>query len=140
MINHIRNLFRGIKNLISWFKVIYNDRDWDNAYMEIMLYKKLCGIHRALMQDEYVTTSRKKSIQALSICIAILERRLNEWYMEVYDLSPSTDGDGTLVSYIDSDGTLLNYRSNLLEVMSIEKRDQQVLWKLIQKYSEYWWT
>ena len=130
MINHIRNLFRGIKNLISWFKVIYNDRDWDNAYMEIMLYKKLCGIHKTLMQDEYVTTSRKKSIQALLICIAILERRLNEWYMEVYDLSPSTD----------SDGTLLSYESNLLEVMSIEKRDQQVLWKLIQKYSEYWWT
>ena len=130
MINHIRNLFRGIKNLISWFKVIYNDRDWDNAYMEIMLYKKLCGIHKALMQDEYVTTSRKKSIQALLICIAILERRLNEWYMEVYDLSPSTD----------SDDTFLCYESNLLEVMSIEKRDQQVLWKLIQKYSEYWWT
>ena len=140
MINHIRNLFRGIKNLISWFKVIYNDRDWDNAYMEIMLYKKLCGIHKTLMQDEYVTTSRKKSIQALLICIAILERRLNEWYMEVYHLSPSTDSDGTLVSYIDSDGTLLSYESNLLEVMSIEKRDQQVLWKLIQKYSEYWWT
>ena len=126
----MKQFFKGIKNLISWFKVIYNDRDWDNAYMEIMLYKKLCGIHKTLMQDEYVTTSRKKSIQALLICIAILERRLNEWYMEVYDLSPSTD----------SDDTLLCYESNLLEVMSIEKRDQQVLWKLIQKYSEYWWT
>jgi len=126
----MKQFFKGIKNLISWFKVIYNDRDWDNAYMEIMLYKKLCGIHKALMQDEYVTTSRKKSIQALLICIAILERRLNEWYMEVYDLSPSTD----------SDDTFLCYESNLLEVMSIEKRDQQVLWKLIQKYSEYWWT
>jgi len=136
----MKQFFKGIKNLISWFKVIYNDRDWDNAYMEIILYKKLCGIHKTLMQDEYVTTSRKKSIQALSICIAILERRLNEWYMEVYHLSPSTDSDGTLVSYIDSDGTLLSYESNLLEVMSIEKRDQQVLWKLIQKYSEYWWT
>lgn len=126
----MKQFFKGIKNLISWFKVIYNDRDWDNAYMEIMLYKKLCGIHKALMQDEYVTTSRKKSIQALLICIAILERRLNEWYMEVYHLSPN----------MDSDDTLLSYRSNLLEVMSIEKRDQQVLWKLIQKYSEYWWT
>jgi len=126
----MKQFFKGIKNLISWFKVIYNDRDWDNAYMEIMLYKKLCGIHRALMQDEYVTTSRKKSIQALLICIAILERRLNEWYMEVYHSSPSTD----------SDDMLLCYESNLLEVMSIEKRDQQVLWKLIQKYSEYWWT
>jgi len=126
----MKQFFKGIKNLISWFKVIYNDRDWDNAYMEIMLYKKLCGIHKALMQDEYVTTSRKKSIQALLICIAILERRLNEWYMEVYHSSPSTD----------SDDMLLCYESNLLEVMSIEKRDQQVLWKLIQKYSEYWWT
>jgi len=126
----MKQFFKGIKNLISWFKVIYNDRDWDNAYMEIMLYKKLCGIHKTLMQDEYVTTSRKKSIQALLICIAILERRLNEWYMEVYHSSPSTD----------SDDMLLCYESNLLEVMSIEKRDQQVLWKLIQKYSEYWWT
>ena len=126
----MKQFFKGIKNLISWFKVIYNDRDWDNSYMEIMLYKKLCGIHKALMQDEYVTTSRKKSIQALLICIAILERRLNEWYMEVYHSSPSTD----------SDDMLLCYESNLLEVMSIEKRDQQVLWKLIQKYSEYWWT
>ena len=126
----MKQFFKGIKNLISWFKVIYNDRDWDYAYMEIMLYKKLCGIHKTLMQDEYIATSRKKSIQALLICIAILERRLNEWYMEVYHSSPN----------MDSDDTLLNYRSNLLEVMSIEKRDQQVLWKLIQKYSEYWWT
>jgi hypothetical protein len=126
----MKQFFKGIKNLISWFKVIYNDRDWDNAYMEIMLYKKLCGIHKALMQDEYVTTSRKKSIQALSICIAILERRLNEWYVDRYNMSPN----------IWNDNILLSYESNLLEVMSVEKRDQQVLWKLIQKYSEYWWT
>jgi len=130
MINYVRSLSKGIKNLISWFKVIYNDRDWDNAYMEIMLYKKLCGIHKTLVQDDYTPASRKKSIQALSICITILERRLNEWYVDRYNMSPN----------IWNDNILLSCESNLLEVMSVEKRDQQVLWKLIQKYSEYWWT
>lgn len=37
----LRNIRYGIKNIIKWFPVIWNDRDWDYRYIYEILHKKL---------------------------------------------------------------------------------------------------
>ncbi len=43
--NKINNFFRsikyGIKNLITWFPIIWKDRDWDHWYLYKILRFKL---------------------------------------------------------------------------------------------------
>ena len=35
------NIYRSIKNLIVWFPIIWNDRDWDYTFLMIIIEKKL---------------------------------------------------------------------------------------------------
>jgi hypothetical protein len=120
----MRRIIRGIKNLIKWFRVIYNDRDDDNVYLEYILYKKLYGMHK--YQKQYNYHVNDKSLQALEICIAILERRLNEWYFDVYLDSEHKYNESRKISFI-------------LTLHDIEKRDWRILWRLIEKWGQYWW-
>jgi hypothetical protein len=123
----MKRIIRGIKNLIKWFRVIYNDRDDDNIYLEYILYKKLYGMYKHQKQwNQHV--GRDKSLQALGICIAILERRLNEWYFdEIYLNSKHKYDESRKISFI-------------LTLDNIEKRDWKVLWRLIEKWGGHWWT
>ena len=43
-----RKFWQGIKNILAWFPVIYNDRQWDWSFFLLVLQKKL-----ELMQDYY---------------------------------------------------------------------------------------
>lgn len=125
----MRKLIRGIKNLIKWFKTIYNDRDDDNVFLEYILYKKLCGIHKHQKQHNQHADSAK-SLQALEICIAILERRLNDWYFdEIYLTSRHkyTTDESRKISFI-------------LTLHDVENRDWKILWRLIEQWGQYWWT
>lgn len=35
------DVIKGIKNVFTWFPIVWSDRDWDYAYILIMLDKKL---------------------------------------------------------------------------------------------------
>ena len=117
------NIRRGIKNLINWFPIIWNDRDFDNYYIEIMMYEKLRNTYNFFVSENSVTNwdvpEQAKSLQALRICITILERKQNEFYI-------------MLASDLD----------NIKEVENIrkcEERDMKVFGKLFGKYLPYWW-
>jgi len=117
------NIRRGIKNLINWFPIIWNDRDFDNYYIEIMMYEKLRNTYNFFVSENSVTNwdvpEQAKSLQALRICVTILERKQNEFYI-------------MLASDLD----------NIKEVENIrkcEERDMKVFGKLFGKYLNYWW-
>lgn len=44
IISKIKHTIRGFKNLKKWFKVIWNDRDFDHYYLYVILEKKLSSI------------------------------------------------------------------------------------------------
>jgi hypothetical protein len=47
-----RTTVRGIKNCLTWFYIIWNDRQWDYGFFFILLEKKL-----ALMEKHWTSTS-----------------------------------------------------------------------------------
>jgi len=117
------NIKRGIKNLIRWFPIIWNDRDFDNYYIEVMMYEKLRNTYNFFVSENSITNwdvpEQSKSLQALKICVTILERKQNEYYIMV-------------ASNLD----------NIREVENIrkcEERDMKVFGKLFGKYLPYWW-
>ena len=69
----------GVKNLIRWFPMIWEDRDWDFLYMLHLLKQKLvfmsdsierCGNHVDHMKD----------VRQMRACIKLIDKILNDEY------------------------------------------------------------
>lgn len=63
----------GIKNLISWFPVIWNHRDWDAEYSLIMLRESLSRLNEVVKEDTWHLDA-KKNEKDITICIECLKR------------------------------------------------------------------
>ena len=121
----INRFIQGIKNLIYWFPIIWKDRDYDHAFIEYMLEHKYKAMYKRFSDPNatYVnweTIQDAKALKALKICLIILERRQEEFYiMRLYD------------KYFDN--------NIIRDVASIEDRDWRLLNRLTEKYMLYWW-
>lgn len=51
MIN-LYKITQGIQNLITWFPIIWKDRQWDHYYLMVMLHKKLS------LMEEHISKHR----------------------------------------------------------------------------------
>lgn len=108
----------GIQNLWYWFPVIWKDRDWDHAYMEYIMLHKLKQLYSRFSDPEktcvnWTEESAAKQLQALKICIIILERMRTSFHWKV--------------------------SSHHLQCDNIEQRDYRILYKLMGEYSQGWW-
>lgn len=132
--NYFKNIKYSIKNLYKWFFIIWNDRDWDNVYIEIILHQKLINTYKFFTSEQAVTNwtipEQQKSLKALRICINILQRRISDFYIGVL---PDKTFD-----YKDELQTK-NYINYVESIAKIEERDQQLLGKLLSQYLSYWW-
>ena len=81
----IRNFLTSCNNLIKWFPVIWNDRDWDGNYILKILQKKI-----EFQRKELVNANRHTRIESdnrdMTIVLNLLERVREEYYqMECMD-------------------------------------------------------
>lgn len=114
----LRKLKRSLYNLFYYFKVVWNDRDWDHDYMWTLQLKKFEKAYK-YRQSKWCMrcVGQEKQDQALRICINILKRLTTKdnYYMEFWtSKSPCTS-------------------------ISIEERDWKIYCKLIEKYQQTWW-
>ncbi|MGG1652303.1 hypothetical protein ABHN03_04155 [Paenibacillus sp. NRS-1775] len=69
----MRNIFRGIRdgvsNLVKWFPIIWNDRDFDQAYLYKILHKKLENM------EEFFNSKYTFSVEASQVAKEIQEIR-----------------------------------------------------------------
>ena len=122
-----RRVVWGIKNLWKWFPIIWNDRDWDHAYIEYLLLTKLQSMYNRFSDPHktYVDWNTKhaaKALKALRICITILERRRSSFYVGLWDSDKEELTDEIMI-----------------KVDYTEQRDWKLLHKLMEQYMEYWW-
>ena len=121
----INEFIQGIKNIIYWFPIIWKDRDYDHAYIEYMMEHKFKAMYKRFNDPNatYVnweTDHAAKALKALKICLIILERRREEFYItNLYNI------------HFDAD--------QVKDVIDIEDRDWRILNRLIEKYMLYWW-
>ena len=116
------DLYHGTINLRKWFPIIWKDRNFDNAYIENVLLHKLRATLEFFESKNSVTDwtvpEQAKSLQALRICVSILERRTESFYIQIshnYDME------------------------TIHRIMKCEERDMKIFGKLFGKYLGYWW-
>lgn len=125
MKHFLRDIIQGTKNLIYWLPIIWKDRDWDYIYIERMLEHKLQRVYNKFSDPNgtyinWESEPSNKALRALHICLTILERRREEWYItNLYE------------HHFNKETVKL--------VIAIEDRDRHLLYTLMDKYSELWW-
>jgi len=74
-----KDLYFGIKNLIKWFPIIWNDRDWDDYYIfEILKFKIANQADHIAEHDNH--TRAQYDAQRMRLCVKLLDRVQNEFY------------------------------------------------------------
>lgn len=73
----IKHLIRGFKNLFRWFKVIWNDRDFESYYFYVILEKKLKSIEETFSdvhQIHQIDESRMHILRYVKIARILINR------------------------------------------------------------------
>jgi len=99
-----RNIIRGIKNLITWFPVIWRDRNWDHVFIYNILHFKLKNMEKFFGEDaHYVGCEEDAAI--MKKVVDALDRLIEDDYMaDMYDKLYEKWGEFKLSS--DSGGEL----------------------------------
>ena len=79
---HIKQFMQSVQNLILWFPLIWNDRQWDDDYFLMMIRKKLERM------ELFYRSSKAHHLYALSDAenihkvVSVLDRILDHNYLE----------------------------------------------------------
>ena len=83
MLRKIRRIIRKIKNVISWFPVIWQDEQWDFYYFYRILNKKLDLIEKHMKSDFCMkSVNQDKYIKQVQVCKYLVERLIYHDYTE----------------------------------------------------------
>jgi hypothetical protein len=81
----IRSFYYGVKNIIRWMPTIYNDRDWDHAYLLCMLQKKLEHMSEYFKSENTCSMDSHLHAEKIDECVTILKNLVEENYDKHYN-------------------------------------------------------
>lgn len=155
-----KDLKYGIQNLITWFPIIWNDRQWDWVDILIILRKKLTLMERSFRKyGHHVHADR--DADRMKKCILLMDRLIKDDYVEnAYKHHYEKWGDPKLDFKKDPehkncsivDFTAENAitpeekrqeRKDKLRVITkpadMKRQDIDMLFTLIRKHLDSWW-
>lgn len=127
----IRNFKVGILNLIKWFPIIWNDRDWDYNYLLILLKFKLENMSYRLYTDDISTVCRKNS-KKIDKAVKILSRMIED----EYDSNHLKDHDkkwGKLKMTVSPDTFQLNFNRPNVKTQDEKEKEHKEYIGLMKK-------
>lgn len=78
----IKDFKIGIENLIRWFPIIWNDRDWDHAYIFYVLKQKIQFTSQYnKKRKHYIGVERE--IELMDLSVKLIDRVLNGYYEDL---------------------------------------------------------
>lgn len=81
---------RGIKNLVRWFPVIWNDRDYDAHYLMVLMKFKIQNMSKA-QESVNSHVSTKRNVEIMNTVVRLIDKVVDETYRhEYYDYVDST--------------------------------------------------
>jgi len=82
MMDEIRSIFRGIKNIFIWMPVIYKDRWYDHYYFFKILEFKL-NLMANMFEKEGHHLLAEKDAHRMKMCSELCKRLAEDNYVEV---------------------------------------------------------
>jgi len=157
--SYILSFIRRIKNAIRAFKFYWSINESNNDYVEILLIIKfkLDNIRKNLESHKsYEYIDKDKYIKSLRICSKLMTRIINQNYI-TNDLSKLDKIYGPCIlktlenGYTSIEGSNIRtreereaYAVHLIEILNLEDRmmirDQDRLFKVMNKYIRTWWV
>lgn len=116
----MKEFIQGIKNIIYWFPIIWKDKNYDYAFMDYILLHKMKKMYKYfLSKDSFCSKNPKlKQHKSLRLCIMLLERQDEEFYLSLYK------------NQFDND---------IEKIINIQQRDVRLFSDIFKKYREQWW-
>jgi hypothetical protein len=107
----IRFIYKRICNLIRWFPIIWNDRDWDSWYIFTILETKIK--HQAkYIGDRDFHMSAKRDAEIMMTCVRLIQKIKEEEYEGEY-----TDYHKSTYNWLDTpeDSDLVRLEINQID-------------------------
>lgn len=130
----LRNMWRGIKNLIVWFPIIWKDRQWDYVFIFIMLKHKL-ELMKIMFENDAYTEKAPEVVDKLKRCIKLLDRLSDD---SIYFDEANTEYNYTF----DKSKTKSNIdklRATGLYEEKLFQYDLNELTTMLRKHIKEWW-
>ena len=148
----------GVQNLVLWFPTIWQDRNWAETYIELILRRKL-----EIMSDSILKcnnhTCAKADAKQMKACIKLIDRMhngeygyldahdkkwgdLNTWFTQCDD-KPKLFKWNSSRPNANTPKLIEQERAEFMEAMNKEdeaqRRDQKALYLIMNKNSRRWW-
>jgi hypothetical protein len=149
----------GIKNLIRWFPVIWQDRNWDQYYIYVILHKKLTLMEKGLRNGCHLYAD--KTADQVKICVLLLDRLIKDEYHEnafkrheekwgeaefnFEDLEEKPDQCRLLITRLnvktkkDEEQERKDFMRTSKHSDQMKNQDVEMLFKIMNKHIQGWW-
>jgi hypothetical protein len=155
-----RNVKYGIQNLIKWFPVIWQDRDWDHWFIFKIFHFKLKEVEK--LQREYGNAvTHEKIADQIKLAVLLLDRLIKDEYLEnVLKPHEKKWGESEMIftpiegnkeySSMDFKVEKANTKEEIEQESKersiiykhsdvLKQQDLDMLFKHMRKYIECWW-
>lgn len=160
------NLIAYIKNIIKWTPILWNDRDWDCAYIYDALKFKIDKTSKYIEKKDRFVSSEKK-VKEMNLCKDLIDKINSKYYedeyFEYYDVKINfkeipNEEDLSEMDFETTRDDLNSYfkkypnsykraifkssnRQQTAMIMGFERHEKakRLLYKLLSKNLEGWW-
>jgi hypothetical protein len=152
----IRQFGISIKNLIKWFPLIWQDRDWDHSFIYAMLEFKLTNMAKYFRKRDFFVGQIREA-EKMELCVRLMKKVNEDFYSCEYQdvieekwgkqemfVDPSTNY--LEFKFIDKDYTeeqlaeINTETSNLIKKCHLKQaKAQRILFALMERNINRWW-
>lgn len=118
LLKAVRSVLYGIRNLIYWFPLIWQDRNHHYQFIFRILRHKLFDMER-MPRSEGLAADSERSARQLHLCVALLDRLIFDDYTQ--------------------DAHAYNSKKRMEHLSMLKKQDIDYLFGMIAKHCDKWW-
>ena len=136
----LRRTGRFLVRLVRWLPVLWNQEDWDYAYVYDLLVVKMKELRKDMSKDYWHDQKEvQRSIRQIDICLSRLDRYLNwtKYYgYPMNDIYYESTDDGCIRMCYSSEEN----EQQRLGAIAFEEKNFNKFWKDFVAWHRGWWT
>ena len=138
MFRIIRSIKTSIKNLITWFPVIWKDRQWDHVFLLDILHKKL-SLMEKFFREKGHHVGAEKDADNIKLAILLLDRiRKDDYIKSAFKPYEDKYGEISFKSFSSLKEKELFNRCSEHETY-LKNQDLDMLFSHLRKHILEWW-
>jgi hypothetical protein len=127
------DLPKGIKNIIFFWKVIWNYRPWDSTYSLRILSRSLETLKDSINRGYEIDETRLKKVAKIERAIEILENITEDLYIDIAESHLGYEVDTTFTFRDDEPEEVKNANRKIYDLSrEIEDKEWKELWTIFQ--------